>query len=274
MDLSIIIVDYNSKIKLLNCLDSIYQADLGRTAFEIIVVNNNSEDDLSDLAGRYASLRVIVSPKNLGMGGGNNLGSQTAAGEYILILNPDTLVRGRAITVLLEYLRAHPRVGLVGPKLLYPDGSLQFSCSRFPHFFMPLLRRTFLGDYFKKSRDSFTMNDFDHQSVRPVDWLMGSCLMFKKEIRLASGEVFRPAFDPRYFMYFEDTDLARQIWSRGLRVVYNPEAVIIHDHQRQSARHPWYIAVFRDRITWIHISSWFKYFIKWGINNEQKYEED
>ena len=273
MDLSIIILNYKSKAKLINCLDSIRRSDLSGISSEIIVVDNASSEDLSFLKD-YPGVKLVVSPKNIGMGGGNNLGLKIASGEHILVLNPDTVISERAIPTLLSYLKAHREVGLVGPKISYPDGTLQTSCSRFPSFFMPILRRTFLGDYFKDVRDKFTMSDYDHRSIRPVDWLMGSCLMFRKNITLPSGEIFTPHFDERFFMYFEDTDLARQFWTKGLRVVYNPEATIVHDHGRLSAKHPWYIAIWRDKITWVHIGSWFKYFIKWGLKNEQKYAED
>lgn len=268
MDLSIIIVNYKSKEKLNRCLNSIITADLGNLNYEIILVDNNSGDDLSDLLsllGEKINLKLINSPKNLGMGGGNNLGIRAASGEYILILNPDTTVKDNAIIVLCNYLKNNKNVALVGPKLLYPDGSLQSSCSRFPVFFIPVLRRTFLGNYFKKTRDSFTMDDFDHNSIKEVDWLMGSCLLFRKEIALGDGKFFKPLFDERYFMYFEDIDLCRQIWANGFKVIYNPDAIFIHDHMRQSARHPWYIAIFLDRLTWSHIDSWLKYFLKWTI---------
>lgn len=265
MELSIILVNYKSRTKLINCLESLrltLPIDLTR---EIIVIENNSGDNLSDLSQKFSGVKIIASPRNLGMGGGNNLGIKIAKGDYILILNPDTVVKPDAIAGLLDYLKSHPDVGLAGPKLLYPDESLQYSCSRFPTFFMPLLRRTFLGDYFKISRDSFMMAEFNHEEIREVDWLMGSCLMFKRNLTLPNGEIFSPCFDECYFMYFEDTDICRTIWIKGFKVVYNPQTVIIHDHQRESARHPWYIAIFRDRITWIHIISWFKYFIKWGL---------
>jgi GT2 family glycosyltransferase len=268
MDLSIIIVNYRSRDKLMNCLAALRRAEIGGLKYEIIVVDNNSGDDLSEVGRQYPDIRLIMSPVNRGMGAGNNLGVKAAAGEFVFILNPDTAIRGRAITDLLNYLKGRPAVGLVGPKLLYPDGSLQMSCSRFPSFFMPILRRTFLGDYFKASRDSFIMSDFNHNSLRSVDWLMGSCLMFRKEITLPDGQIFAPSFDERYFMYFEDIDLARQFWTRGLQVVYNPEAVVEHDHRRESARHPWYLAIFLDAITWHHIASWLKYFIKWGFKTK------
>ncbi len=274
MDISVIIVNYRSQAKLANCLAALKGAEWGGLSSEIIVVDNASGDDLGYLSREYPAIKLVISPRNRGMGGGNNLGLSLARGEFILILNPDTIIQGRAIPTLVDYLKSDPSAALVGPKLLYPDGSLQLSCARFPHFFTPLLRRTFLGDYFKASRDRFMMTDFDHSSISPVDWLMGSCLLFRREIRLADGDIFSPRFDERYFMYFEDIDLARQVWTRGLRVVYNPEAVVLHDHQRQSARHPWYLALFLDPLAWRHIFSWLKYFIKWGIKNTKQYEKN
>lgn len=265
MELSIIIVNYKSREKLVNCLESISRTETAGLRYEIIVVDNASGDDLSGISERFPEVKLIISDKNLGMGGGNNLGIAAASAPLVLVLNPDTAVTDGALVTLSAYLASHPEAGMVGPKLLYPDGSLQFSCSRFPRFFMPLLRRTFLGKYFKDARDSFMMEDFDHRSIAPVDWLMGSCIMFRKENVLSDGRVFRPRFDERYFMYFEDTDLARQFWANGLQVVYDPEAVVIHDHQRQSAKHPWYIAIFVDKMAWRHIDSWLKYFLKWGL---------
>jgi GT2 family glycosyltransferase len=270
MELSIIIVNYKSKSKLENCLESIVKQDFNKIGYEIIVIENNSGDDLSDLRNKYPNIKIIFSKRNLGMGGGNNLGINIAQGTYILVLNPDTVITKNAIEILLTYLSNNPQVGLVGPKLLYPDGTLQLSCSRFPKFFIPILRRTFLGEYFKNIRDSFTMSNFDHKSIQAVDWLMGSCLMFKKSQIDNADKVFLPHFDERYFMYFEDTDLGRTFNSRGFKVIYNPLAVVIHDHARESAKHPWYIAIFKDKITWVHISSWLKYFIKWGFKIPHK----
>jgi GT2 family glycosyltransferase len=274
MDISIIIVNYKSQEKLKNCLQSIKKDDLSGLEYEIIIVENDSGDDLSDILTDSQEIKLIISQSNLGMGGGNNLGIKAASGDYILILNPDTVLKPKTIKVLFDYLRRHHDVGLVGPKLLYPNGSLQLSCARFPNFFVPILRRTFLGDYFKKIRDRFTMSEFDHSHIREVDWLMGSCLMFKKRIKLSSKKEFCPIFDERYFMYFEDTDLARTFRIKGLKVVYNPEAIVIHNHTRQSAKNPWYIAIFKDKLTWIHISSWFKYFIKWGFKPVSKHLKD
>ena len=258
------IVNYKSRTKLINCLMSlgVPEANLKR---EIFVVDNNSGDDLSSLKTEFPEVEIILSSVNLGMGGGNNLGIKRASGEFVFILNPDTVIRPGAVQTLVSYLRTNSEVAMVGPKLLYPDGSLQDSCLRWPSFFMPILRRTFLGRYFPVQLDSFMMKDFDHEGVRPVDWLMGSCLLFRRKISCRNESVFYPTFDERYFMYFEDTDLARQIWSCGHEVVYVPEAVVVHDHQRASAQHPWYLAILLDKLAWRHIDSWLKYFIKWGF---------
>jgi hypothetical protein len=265
MELSIIIVNYRNKNKLETCLHSILKAEQPSFDYEIILVENNSGEDLNSLIKMSGNISLLNSQKNLGMGGGNNLGIERAQGDYILVLNPDTVIKDGAILTLLNYLKANPDVGIVGPKLLNPDGSLQYSCSRFPSFFMPILRRTFLGDYFSESRDSFQMMDFSHDVIKEVDWLMGSALMFKKSIILSTGEIWEPRFDERYFMYFEDTDICRSAQAKNLKVVYNPEAILIHDHARESAKHPWYIAIFLNLLIWRHIGSWIKYFLKWGI---------
>ena len=265
MDLSIIIVNYKSRDKLSNCLASLEKAKNQELSFEIIVVDNASGDNLDDLRNQY-SFRFIASQKNLGMGGGNNLGINEAKSEIILILNPDTIVSAEALNIMFTRLKSDELIGLVGPKLLYPDGSLQYSCSRFPNFFIPILRRTFLGDRFKKQRDSFMMFDFNHSSEREVDWMMGSCLMFKKSWPIPEGGNYEPHFDERYFMYFEDIDLCREVKRHGKKVVYLASAIVIHDHNRASAKNPWYVALFKDKITWIHIASWLKYFAKWGFS--------
>lgn len=265
MDISIIIVNYKSRVKTLKCLAALEASDFASLNCEVIIVDNASGDRFDDYQSHVFPLHIIYSSKNLGMGGGNNLGIQEARGEYILVLNPDTVPAPGAIKKLYEYLGANSKATLVGPKLLNPDGSIQWSCSRFPNFFMPFLRRTFLGDYFAEIRDSFTMSDFDHTDIREVDWLMGSCLMFRRQLALNSGNFLKLLFDDRYFMYFEDIDLCRQIWENGGKVVFLPEAEVIHDHARASAKYPWYIAPFKDRLARAHIVSWMRYFLKWGF---------
>lgn len=255
MDISIIIVNYQSRDKLIACLDSIAQADLTDLSYEVVVVENNSGDDLSDL--NYLNLKIVVSPDNLGMGGGNNLGVKNSVGEYILISNPDIIFEKETIKKLHNYFKTDPSIGLIGPKLVNPDGSLQNSCVRFPKFYTPLLRRTAIGSFFPATLDHYLMKHTDHNQIQKVDWLMGACFFVRRR------EIKDNLFDERYFMYFEDVDLCRQINSRGQLVIYYPEVKVIHNHTRQSAKLPWHKAVFKDKVAREHVKSAFKYFNKW-----------
>lgn len=255
MDISIIIVNYKSKDKLIACLDSITQAGLSGLSYETVVVENNSGDDLSDLS--YPNLKVIISPDNLGMGGGNNLGVKNSSGEYILISNPDIVFETDTIKKLYEYFKADKTIGLIGPKLINPDGSLQYSCVRFPKIYTPLLRHTAIGLLFPGILDRYSMKHLDHDQIQKVDWLLGACLMVRRE------DIKDKLFDERYFMYFEDVDLCRQISSRGQSVIYYPVVRVIHNHARQSASLPWYKALLKDKIAREHLKSSFRYFHKW-----------
>ena len=241
-------------MKLLNCLASIKQADLTGLNYEVIIIENASGDDLIDLKDQY---KIIISERNLGMGGGNNLGIKSAQGEFILISNPDIVYQTNTIKKLFNYLKNNPQVGLVGPQLLNPDNSLQYSCLRFPKFYIPLLRRTFVGRFFSKALNYYLMAENNHQEIMEVDWLLGACFMLKK-----------PAidlFDERYFMYFEDVDLCRQIKKAGNKVIYYPLVAVIHDHIRASAQKPWHRALFQDSLAREHLKSAGRYFYKWGL---------
>jgi GT2 family glycosyltransferase len=259
MDISVIIVNYKSLDKTLKCLDSLKNADWGSFSHEIIVVDNASGNgDAAAIASKHPEAILVKSEKNLGMGGGNNLGAKASKGRYLLVLNPDTLIKGDAVPKMAAYLDAHPQVAIVGPKLLNSDGTLQYSCLRFPKLHTPILRRTFFGGLAGGHLDEFLMKDYDHKNTREVDWLMGSCLMVRRDILERDGFLF----DEKFFMYFEDTELCRRVQkNHGMKVVYFPEASVVHDHARQSADKPWYIAPFVDSLTREHLKSWLKYFL-------------
>lgn len=252
MDLSIVIVNYKSKAKLLNCLESIKRSDLSGLNYEIVIVENNSGDDLSDLKRDY---KIVYSDKNLGMGGGNNLGIKNSSGDFVLISNPDIVYEPNTISELFNYLKNNSTVELVGPKLLNPDGTLQYSCVRFPKIYIPVLRRTFVGRFFPRSLGNYLMKTNNHQEVMEADWLLGACFMVRhKEADL---------FDERYFMYFEDVDLCRRLKDSGGKVIYYPLISVIHDHVRASAKMVWYKALLFDPLSREHLKSAFKYFYKW-----------
>lgn len=257
MDLSIIIVNYKTKEKTKKCLESILLADLSGLNWELFLIDSNSGDDLTGMVDGLDNAQLIVSEKNLGMGGGNNIGIKLAKGEFLLILNPDTELDPGAVKTMLDYIKKNKEVYVVGPKLLNPDLSLQYSCSNFPRPWTPIFRRTFLGNFFKSHLDWFMMKDFDHKQIKEVDWLMGSCLLIRNDDF--------DGFDERFFMYFEDTDVCRRAWKFGKKVIYHPEAIVIHHHARESANQPWYLGVVKSKLTREHIKSWFKYFAKWGF---------
>jgi len=254
-----LIVNYKNKEKTLHCIESIKQADLAGLDYEMIMVDNNSADGMvEELKIRYPEVRSLQSEHNRGMGGGNNLAARGATGEFLLILNNDTLVKNDSIKKLINFYKGRHNAGLLGPKLLYPDGRLQYTCLRFPGILTPLYRRTFLGQFAKRHLERFLYTDYNHQAAKEVDWVQGSAMLIKRSLfeELAG-------FDERFFMYFEDIDLCRRIWQTGLKVFYYPEAIMIHDHTRASANDSWYLAPFINRLSQIHLASWIKYFIKW-----------
>jgi len=259
MDISIIILHWKNIAKTTKCLDSIKVSDLGALTREIIVVDNGSEDNIAAvLKERYPEVILVASAKNLGMGRGNNLGIKKASGEFLCILNDDIVLRPDSLLVLHRQMRSDGKIGLAAPKLMNADGSFQPSCFRFPGLMTPILRRTFLGRIFKKRRDDYVASDEPGEAVRECDWIMGSCLFVRRSVLDKIG-----AFDERFFMYFEDTDLCRRVRVTGFKVSYCPLAVAIHEHSRYSAQKPWYTAPFTDKLAREHIKSFVKYLWKW-----------
>jgi GT2 family glycosyltransferase len=259
MDISIIIVNYKSKGLTLNCIKSIKEADWTGLSYEIIVVDNNSFDHVGDiLAWQYPEVKFIQAKANIGMGAGNNLGFAKARGRYLVVMNPDTIAMSDTFRILYDYAEANPRAGIVGPKQFNPDKTVQTSCYRWHGILTPIWRRTFLGVRFGiKDMRRFSMSDFDRQTRREVDWLLGSFLFIRAGALKQVG-----GFDERFWLYFEDTDLCRRFHAKNWQVIFNPEASIIHNHGRESARTPWY-KFFTSSTTRTHVASWIKYLLKW-----------
>ncbi len=260
MDISIVIVNYKSKGLTLNCVKSITEADFGHLEHEIIVIDNNSGDQLGEiLAWQHPGVIFIQSSVNQGMGGGNNIGIKRAQGKYIVVMNPDTLAFKDTFIKLYEFMEANPRVGIAGPKQFNPDRTVQESRYRFPRILTLLYRRTFLGrlPFAKIALKHFLMEDISKEEVHDVDWLLGSCLFIRAHALKEVG-----VFDERFFLYFEDTDLCRRFWIKKWRVVYVPDAYIIHNHNRASADNPWY-TFFLNPASRRHLVSWLTYLLKW-----------
>jgi GT2 family glycosyltransferase len=259
MDLSIIILNYKTCGLLKECLKGIKLVK-PKLDFEIIVVDNGSKDGTPEMIAEcFPEVRFIETGQNLGYAKGNNVGIRAAKGRYIMIINPDIILFEGVVEKLVEFMDSHPDVGIVGPKLLNPDKTLQFSCYKFHSFWIPLYRRTPLGKlpWVRKAIDEFLMKDWDHNSVREVDWLLGGCLLIRSSALWDVG-----LLDERYFAYFDDVDLCRMMWNKGWKVVYYPLVSVVHFHRRESAEAFWVTSIF-NKVTRIHIASWIKYFWKW-----------
>lgn len=234
-DLSITICSWNTIDDLRACLASLMTIR-DEAKFEVIVVDNNSEDGSPVMVSdEFQWVRLEAMNKNLGFVGGQNFAAQNRKGRHVLPLNSDTVVHPGAISGLLTYLESHPDVGIVAPKLLNPDGSLQFSCRRFPNPLAALFRNTLLGKIFPNNRftKEYLMQDFAHDGAKEVDWVSGAALLVRDTLIED-----KPLFDPEFVMFCEDVDLCFQTWKNGKKVIYLPEFKITHAIGRSTDKAP------------------------------------
>ena len=235
MKLSIIIVSWNVAKDLSNCLKSIGE-NSPSFEFEIIVVDNASADGTVDVVrNEFPEVKIIANNENLGFAAGNNRGIADAKGEYVLLLNPDTIIHPKSLDRLIDFMKSNTDVGLCGPKLLNEDGSIQRSARRYPSFRGALHRHTafkFLG-VFKGEYKKWLMKDFGQDEQRDVEQLMGAALMIRKSVLDEVG-----GMDERFFMYYEEVDLCYRIKQAGWRVVFVPQACITHLGGRSSEQVP------------------------------------
>ncbi len=255
LDLSIVIVGYNSRDDLGRCLKAI-EASEDVAASETIVVDNASSDDTGELVSReFPWVRLFENLSNVGLSRAVNRGIREARGRYVLVLNPDIQIGSRSLDVLVDFMDGHGDVGIAGAKLLNTDGSLQHSCRAFYTFWTLVLRRTFLGAVFKRSRTihRHLMLDYDHETPREVDWILGACMLVRRDALADVGPM-----DERFFLYFEDVDWCYRMWRGGWKVYYVPASVMMHRHARESARP----GVNRQLVA--HLLSLAHFYEKWG----------
>ena len=264
MDLSIIILNYKIKGLVKQCIRNAKVSTAGLD-YEIIVVDNNSGDGVEQmLRENFPEVKFIQSGANLGFAAGNNLGIKEAVGKYVLVLNPDVTVLNSSIEKMFKFMEENQQVGIVGPKLINPDGSYQISCRTFQTPKLILYRRTPLGKlpFAQKQLKAHLMTDFDHLGNKEVDWFLGACMLLRKEAIDKVG-----LFDERFFMYLEDMDLCRRMWQQDYKVFYLAEVEVVHLYERASANDSWNFLRL-NKLTRIHIASGFKYFAKYlGVKN-------
>jgi GT2 family glycosyltransferase len=225
MELSVIIVNWNSSEYLKKCLGSLY-LNLSDVEFEVIVVDNASYDGCGEmLRSEFPTVRFIQVTKNLGFAGANNLGFAHSSGDNLLFLNPDTQVIGSAVNLMLSNLKSLPNAGAVGCRLLNSDGSVQIPCIQpFPTIVNQVLDTDHLIRRFPRLKIWRVMPLFHYKGKpEPVEVISGACLMVKSEVFRAVG-----MFSPDYFMYAEDVDLCYRIDRAGFHAYYVGEAAVIH----------------------------------------------
>ena len=261
MKLSVITVNYNSKHFPKLCVEALEKSKTGFD-FEILFVDNGSTDPISlgflEHAARDLRIKFIKSPKNLGFAGGNNLGAAHAAGEYLFILNPDTAVSENALQSMIDYMELHPEIGILGPKLVYADGTVQESCRRDMRFLDLVIKRTPLRKYpWGRTRlENYLMQDFDHEKIQEVELITGAAIMMRRALFEKIG-----GFDERYFLFMEDFDLCKKVRTAGKKIVYFPKAPVNHYHRRLSSGN--FFQLLGKKVFWLHLQSAAKYFWKW-----------
>jgi GT2 family glycosyltransferase len=260
MDLSVIIVNYNQKYFPKMCLEALLKSKTN-FLYEIIFVDNHSHDESIEFLKQKEKegiIKLVRSGSNLGYGQANNLGKGHARGEYLLFRNPDVFVSEGTLQTMLDYMKKHDDVAILGPRIVYHNGKIQESCRRFMTFTDLVIKRTFLKHIspFKRRLKHYIMKDFDHNRIQDVDLLVGACFMFRKDIfEKLDG------FDKRYFLFMEDFDLCQKAHAENLRVVYFPHTTVTHFHKRLSEG-----SIFRllfQKVFWYHLISSSKYFWRW-----------
>ncbi|HXK34815.1 MAG TPA: glycosyltransferase family 2 protein [Dehalococcoidia bacterium] len=256
MDVSVVIVTYNSAAFIGECLRTLEDRTRG-VSFETIVVDNASPDGTADIVAReFPGVRLIRRDSNAGLAVAVNEGARLATGDVLVWANPDIRFEEDALTPIVWYLRDHPDVGALGPRLVDPDGSVQLSCRQFPGFRTAIFNRyslaTRLLPWNPVSR-AYLMTDFDHATVRDVDWVSGAFMAVPRRVFEELG-----GLDEGYFLYNEDVDFCQRVHRAGYRVVYFPETQVVH-HIGGSSRHaPLRMIVARHRSMWRYYCKYFE----------------
>ena len=220
MDLSIIIVNWNTKDLLLQCLESVYQT-MKRIEMDIFVVDNGSIDgSIAAAKERFSEVKFIQNEMNLGFAGANNQALRLAMGKYLLLLNPDTQVKKGAIDRLISFMDAHPEAGGAGAQLLNSDGSKQNSIANFPSLATELLNKSLLRWLFPKA---FPGKERNYLEPIEVDSVIGACMIVKREAVEQVG-----LLDEDYFLFLEETDWCYRIKRAGWKIYHVPHSEIYH----------------------------------------------
>jgi len=233
LDLSIVIVSHNAEKLLRKCLDSIYcyQKEL---AFEVRVVDNCSEDQTTTMVERdFPQVKLLKNQANPGFSAACNQGIRSSRGRYVFLLNPDTEFTAGGITRMIRFMESQPQAAICGPRMVDPQGRVQFSCRSFPSYLTAFSSgQSVLNRFFPRNPLSrkYLMRDLNRKKGSQVDWVSGSSLLTRREV-FETIELL----DERFFMYVEDVDFCLRARQNGLLTYYFPETTILH-HIGQSTK--------------------------------------
>lgn len=230
---TIVVVAHSVREELERCFESIVQH--AAVPVEVILVDNASTDDsVAWTREFYPDVTVVELPANVGVAARDH-GLRLARSRYTMFLDSDAALTSGALPKMVAALDAHPEWGLIGPRLVYSDGTLQLSSRRYPPLLLPLLRRPPLGRYFEHRRTvrHHLMTDIDHSVTRPVLYVLGACQMFRTELAQKAGP-----FTDRVFLGWDDAEWCIRIRDAGGEIVYFPDATVIHDYRRLTKQQP------------------------------------
>ena len=250
---SISIVTYNNDKIIKKCLQNIFK-NINKTDFELIIVDNNSSDNtISIIEKDFKNIKLIKNNRNIGFGAAHNIAIKLGRGKYHLVLNPDIIFTENSIEKLVNFMEENHDVGLISPKIVSPDGTIQYLCKRSPCVFDLCIRRFtpgFIQKIFKKRIDFFEMKDTGYNKIMDVCYLSGSFMLFRKSVLEKIG-----GFDENFFMYSEDADITHRIGEIS-RTLFYPYTSVVHLWERGSHKN--------IKLLWISLVSNVKYFNKWG----------
>lgn len=228
-----VVISYNVRELLLNCLRSLEEARAGGVLDEIIVIDSDSSDGSPHAVREYFTDVFVMDAPNRGYGAGANLGVSLTSQANILILNPDTIVPAKTIWRLAAYLNANPDVAVCAPRMRYPDGRLQPSRRRFPKRLTPVFESTIFQQWWPSNPWSraYHLQDRPEAEVQDVDWLVGACLMVRRDAIDRVG-----MFNESFWMYCEEIEWCWRFRKHGWRIAYLPDVEIVHHEGASTAQ--------------------------------------
>jgi hypothetical protein len=234
--IDIIIVNHNSTNCTIKAIDSLKKKTNGYIP-KIIVVDNASTDNPEIVSSKFSDVELLINKENLGFSKAINQALRRTTNDYAIMLNPDTVIVNGFVSEMIAYLEEYQDIGIIGPRILDSDGSIQGSARRFPTFWTSMFgRKSPLTKMFPNNpftRKEFVCFNNNAKEVIDADWVSGACMIIRRKAFEAVG-----GFDERFFLYWEDTDICKRIKDAGWRIVYFSKAKVIHLIGRSSSTKP------------------------------------